>query len=91
MYGTAAADERKYRVSFEGVIPNLSRRWKNTTSEYVKARLHSYLSEQPCQKCAGARLRAEAIAVTEGGKSINQLTSLSIERSQRIFGKLKLD
>jgi len=69
LYGTAAADERKYGVSFEGVIPNLTRRWKNTTSEYVKARLHSYLSEQPCRKCGGARLRAEAIAVTVGGFS----------------------
>ncbi|MBL7153644.1 MAG: excinuclease ABC subunit UvrA [Phycisphaerae bacterium] len=91
LYGTAPADERKYGVSFEGVIPNLTRRWKSTTSEYVKARLHSYLSEQPCQKCDGARLRPEAIAVTVGGKSINQLTCLSIEKAQRFFGKLKLD
>jgi len=91
LYGTAAADEQKYGVGFEGVIPNLTRRWENTTSEYVKARLHSYLSEQPCQKCGGARLRAEAIAVTVGGKSINQLTSLSIERAQHFFKTLKLD
>jgi len=91
LYGTAAADEQKYGVGFEGVIPNLTRRWENTTSEYVKARLHSYLSEQPCQKCGGARLRAEAIAVTVGGKSINQLTSLSIERAQHFFNTLKLD
>jgi len=89
--GTTAADARKHGVSFEGVIPNLTRRWENTTSEYVKARLHGYLSEQPCQKCEGARLRAEAIAVTVGGKSINQLTSLSIEKAQRFFAKLKLD
>ncbi|MCK4292521.1 MAG: excinuclease ABC subunit UvrA [Planctomycetes bacterium] len=91
LYGTSAADEQKYGVWFEGVIPNLTRRWENTTSEYVKARLHSYLSEQPCQKCGGARLRAEAVAVTVGGKSINQLTSLSIERAQHFFKKLKLD
>ncbi|MHC4062780.1 MAG: excinuclease ABC subunit UvrA, partial [Planctomycetota bacterium] len=91
MYGTAAADERKYRVSFEGVIPNLSRRWKNTTSEYVKARLHSYLSEQACRSCKGARLRPEAVAVTVGSKSIHQLATLSIEKAQEFFGKLKLD
>ncbi|MHC4344076.1 MAG: UvrA family protein, partial [Planctomycetota bacterium] len=123
MYGTAAADERKYRVSFEGVIPNLSRRWKNTTSEYVKARLHSYLSEQACRSCKanlsrrwknttseyvkarlhsylseqacrsckGARLRPAAVAVTVGSKSIHQLATLSIEKAQEFFRKLKLD
>ncbi len=91
LYGTTTDDEGKYGVWFEGVIGNLTRRWENTTSEYVKARLHSYLSEQSCQKCGGARLRAEAIAVTVGGKSINQLTSLSIERAQQFFKTLKLD
>ncbi|MHC4808120.1 MAG: excinuclease ABC subunit UvrA, partial [Planctomycetota bacterium] len=99
MYGTTPADERKYGLAFEGVIPNLSRRWKSTTSEYVKTRLHSYLSEQPCRTCRGARLRPEAIAVTVGrdtaggnpGKSIHQLTALSIEKAQQFFKKLKLD
>jgi len=91
MYGTAPADERKYGLRFEGVIPNLTRRWENTTSEYVKTRLHSYLSEQPCRGCEGARLRPEAIAVTVAGKNIHQLTSLSIEKAQGFFNKLKLD
>jgi excinuclease ABC subunit A len=91
MYGTTAADEKKYGVSFEGVIPNLNRRWENTTSEYVKTRLTSYLSHHPCRGCHGARLRPEAIAVTVGGKSINQLTALSIEKAQAFFKKLKLD
>jgi excinuclease ABC subunit A len=91
MYGTTAADKHKYGVVFEGVIPNLVRRWETTTSEYVKTRLHSYLSEQPCRSCEGARLRPEAIAVTIGGKNIHQLTALSIERAQGFFNKLKLD
>ena len=91
MYGTTGADVKKYGVSFEGVIPNLSRRWENTTSEYVKTRLTSYLSQHPCRSCQGARLRPEAIAVTIGGKSINQLTALSIEKTQAFFKKLKLD
>ena len=43
LYGTTDEDREKYGVTFEGVIPNLTRRWKNTTSEYVKARLHGYL------------------------------------------------
>jgi len=91
MYGTTAADRRAYGLSFEGVIPNLTRRWKTTTSEYVKARLHSYLSEQPCQSCRGARLRPEAVAVTIGGRNVHQLTSLSIEEAQKFFNKLQLD
>ncbi|MHC4573798.1 MAG: excinuclease ABC subunit UvrA [Planctomycetota bacterium] len=91
MYGTTAADERKYGLWFEGVIPNLNRRWKNTTSEYVKARLHSYLSEQPCRRCKGARLRPEAVAVMVGGQSIHEVTALSIEQAQKFFTKLALD
>jgi len=91
MYGTTAADRQKYGLSFEGAIPNLARRWKNTNSEYVKARLHSYFGELPCQSCKGTRLRPEAIAVTIGGKNIHQLTSLSIEKTQEFFNKLKLD
>jgi len=91
MYGTTLADEKKYGLWFEGVIPNLARRWKNTSSEYVKARLHGYLSEQPCRSCKGARLRPEAVAVTIGGESIHRLTALSIEKAQEFFSKLKLD
>jgi excinuclease ABC subunit A len=91
MYGTTDADEEKYGIWFEGVVPNLDRRWKNTTSEYVKTRLHGYLSEQPCQTCSGTRLRPEAMAVTVGGKNIQQLTALSIEKAQRFFHRLDLN
>jgi excinuclease ABC subunit A len=91
MYGTTPADRKKYGFSFEGVIPNLNRRWENTTSEYVKTRLHGYLSEQPCQSCNGARLRPEAVAVTVGGNNINQLAELSIEKAQKFFNKLELE
>jgi excinuclease ABC subunit A len=91
MHGTTAADEDKYGVSFEGVIPNLVRRWENTTSEYVKTRLSGYLSQQSCRSCEGARLRPEAIAVTVGDKNIHELTALSIEKAQKFFSRLKLD
>ena len=91
MYGTSEADEKTHGASFEGVIPNLSRRWQNTSSEYVKARLHSYLSEQSCTTCSGTRLRPEATAVTIGGKNVSQITETSIEKAMRFFSKLKLD
>ncbi len=89
--GTTEEDEDKYGVSFEGVIPNVTRRWKNTSSPYVKARLHNYLSEQACRSCGGARLRKEAMAVTVGGKNIHRLSCMSIEQAQGFFEKLKLD
>jgi excinuclease ABC subunit A len=91
MYGTTDEDEEKYGVWFEGVIPNLDRRWKNTTSEYVKTRLHGYLSEQPCQGCRGARLRPEATAVTVGDMNIRELARLSVESAQRFFNDLRLN
>ena len=91
LYGTTDADHKKYGVRFEGVIPNLDRRWKSTTSEYVKARLHGYLSEQPCRACKGTRLRPETIAVKVGGKNISQITGMNIEKAYRFFKRLKLD
>jgi len=60
LHGTNAKDEEKFDSHFEGVIPNLQRRWENTDSEFVKERLHKYLSDSPCEMCHGARLREEA-------------------------------
>lgn len=91
LYGTTEEDEARYGQVFEGVIPNLKRRWETTESEYVKARLHGYLSEQPCKSCRGARLRPEALAVTIGEKNIYQLTQMSIEEAMAFFSALQLD
>ncbi len=91
MYGTTADDRRTFGLDFEGVIPNLTRRWDKTTSEYVKARLHNYLSEQPCRDCGGARLRPEAMCVTVGGKNIQELSVMSIEQALGFFRRLRLD
>jgi len=91
MYGTTADDRRTFGLDFEGVIPNLTRRWDKTTSEYVKARLHNYLSEQPCRDCGGARLRPEAMCVTLGGKNIQELSAMSIEQALGFFRRLRLD
>ena len=91
LYGTTDEDEQKYKSSFEGVIPNLQRRWETTTSEYVKARLHGYLSEQPCKNCKGSRLRPETLAVTIGGKNICDVTQMNIEEAIRFCEGLKLN
>jgi excinuclease ABC subunit A len=91
LYGTTAADVKKYGTSFEGVIPNLSRRWENTTSEFVKARLHGYLSEQSCTVCNGSRLRQEATSVTIGEKHLGEVVAMSIEQAIEYFKGLKFD
>jgi len=90
MHGTTEQDEKKYRTSFEGVIPNLNRRWQNTGSEFVKARLHGYLSEQPCRTCNGTRLRKESTAVTVGEKNISEVSGMSVEDAQKFFTELNL-
>jgi len=63
LYGTEAKGDEGYNVEFEGVIPNLHRRFENTESEFVKTRLHQYTSEQPCAVCGGTRLKPEAMGV----------------------------
>jgi excinuclease ABC subunit A len=63
MYGTDAKGDQGTGTVFEGVIPNLQRRFENTESEFVKTRLHQYMSEQPCAVCGGTRLKKEALAV----------------------------
>ncbi len=76
--------------TFEGVVPNLLHRWKKTDSEYVKQRLHGYLSEQPCRRCGGARLKPASLAVKIGEKNINDVTRLSITAAIEYFDSLNL-
>jgi excinuclease ABC subunit A len=94
LHGTNARDESKYGSHFEGVIPNLQRRWESTDSEYVKHRLHAYLSEAPCETCGGARLRVEALNVfLESGRkrySIHDVTRMTIADAVKFFEQIKL-
>jgi excinuclease ABC subunit A len=76
---------------WEGVIPNLTRRWKKTDSEFVKARLHGYLSEQPCRSCKGARLKAASMAVLVGGRNVHQVTQMTIGEALAFLDELHLD
>ena len=95
MHGTNSRDESKYDAHFEGVAPNLQRRWENTDSEYVKARLHNFLSEAPCETCHGARLRVEALHVfIHAGKkkfNIGDVTGMTIEQANDFFGRMRLN
>ncbi|MCX0396423.1 excinuclease ABC subunit UvrA [Clostridium perfringens] len=67
-----------YNHSFEGEINNLRRRYMETNSDTIKAEIEKYMSDNPCPKCKGARLKPEALAVTVGGKNIFEFTSMAI-------------
>ncbi|MDM8564363.1 excinuclease ABC subunit UvrA [Candidatus Halobeggiatoa sp. HSG11] len=75
---------------FEGIIPNLQRRYRETESNAVREELAKYLSQQPCSDCQGTRLNEAARHVLITGHNLPQLTTLPIEQAQKFFAKLKL-
>lgn len=75
---------------WEGIIPNLERRYRESTSESVKAEIEEYMTTKPCPACQGARLKPEALAVLVGGKNIREVTDLSVEEALRFFEELVL-
>jgi excinuclease ABC subunit A len=79
-----------FHISFEGVLGNLARRHRETKSEYMKREIEKYMSTKPCQLCNGSRLRKESLAVTVGGKSIYEVTTLSIRECLNFFNQLEL-
>ena len=81
---------RSYFARFEGVVGNLQRRYKETESEFMKAEIAKYMSEEPCEVCQGMRLKPEVLAVTVKDKNIYEATDLSIEESIAWFSSLKL-
>ncbi|HEX2398333.1 MAG TPA: excinuclease ABC subunit UvrA [Solirubrobacteraceae bacterium] len=68
---------RSYTTRFEGIVPNLERRYRETDSEYSREKIEEYMSVRPCPECRGARLRPESRAVTVGGLSLPEFTRLS--------------
>lgn len=80
----------KFMARFEGVINNLERRYKETTSEYIKSELEKYMVITPCPKCHGKRLTDKALSVTVGGLNIDQLCNLSITGIQSHVESLTL-
>jgi len=79
-----------YHREFEGVIPDLERRYKETESEYIREEIQEYMSMTPCPACKGARLKPESLSVKVGGKSIMELTALSVREAIDFFNSLSL-
>ncbi|MCS7010683.1 MAG: excinuclease ABC subunit UvrA, partial [Anaerolineales bacterium] len=70
-----------FETAFEGVIGNLERRYRETSSEYIRERIAEYMSDRPCPACQGKRLRPEALAVTVDGVNIIEVTSWPVSRT----------
>ncbi|HIU48387.1 MAG TPA: excinuclease ABC subunit UvrA, partial [Candidatus Avimonoglobus intestinipullorum] len=79
-----------YMTPFEGVITNLERRYRETSSDYSKIEIEKYIDEVRCPKCKGARLNDEVLAVTVNGMNIYELTKLSIREEMRFMEELQL-
>ena len=82
---------REYSTTFEGIIPTLERRYRETTSEAMKQAYEEYMAEETCPECGGQRLKAEARAVTVGGKSLPEVSAMSILEARAFFGALELE
>ncbi|MBE9522466.1 MAG: excinuclease ABC subunit UvrA, partial [Proteobacteria bacterium] len=85
-------DDRRhfYKKPFEGVIPNLNRRYHETNSSISRQEIDRFMNIRPCPQCNGVRLRPESLAVKVDGKSISQVTSFSIDKALGYFEGLKL-
>jgi excinuclease ABC subunit A len=73
--------QTSFKASFEGVINNMERRYRETSSEYIKSKIAEFMTDQPCQTCGGDRLRTEALAVTIDGHNIIEVTKWPVHRS----------
>ncbi len=91
LHGTTDEDAERSGAAFEGILPNLQRRWREAESEEVKTRLHAFMSERPCGACCGARLRPEALAVKVDGRNIDDIAGLSIDAAAGFVSALRFD
>lgn len=88
---TSSAGTRKFTTPFEGVLPTLDRRYRETKSAGMRDFYEMYMSESVCSTCHGARLKKEVLSVKVGDKNINELTELSIVKIKEYLEKLELN
>jgi excinuclease ABC subunit A len=81
---------RSYATTFEGIIPNLERRYRDTDSEFTREKIEEYMTLRPCPECLGARLRPESRAVLVGDTPIHEFTGLSARRALKWLDALEL-
>jgi excinuclease ABC subunit A len=81
---------RSYATRFEGIVPNLERRYRETDSDLAREKIEEYMSLVPCPACKGARLKPESRAVLVGGVAIHELTALSVKRALQWLAEVQL-
>jgi excinuclease ABC subunit A len=89
-YRNRMGRRRSYMLAFEGIVPSLERRYRETDSSTQRERIEEYMSFRPCPVCKGARLKPEVLAVTVGGKNIHEFTQMSVTRALEFLGSLAL-
>lgn len=90
-YTNMFGEEKEYHVPYEGVLPTLTRRYRETDSEEMRESYEDYMTDTPCSACHGARLKPEALAVTVGGKNIAALTALTIREADAFLTAAEQD
>ena len=89
-YTNMFGEDKEYFVPFEGVMPLLARRYHETDSDEMRESYENYMTEIPCKACHGARLKPETLAVTVGGKNIDEVTRMTIREADEFFTQLTL-
>ena len=89
-YTNMFGERKEYYVEFEGVLPLLSRRYRETDSDEMRESYENYMTAIPCPACHGARLKPETLAVTVGGKNIHDVTELTIREADEFFAAVEL-
>jgi len=89
-YRNSMGRRRSYTMAFEGIVPNLQRRYRETDSAQQRERIEEYMSFRPCPVCHGARLRPEVLAVTVGRLNIHGFTTMSVTRALAFLEELEL-
>lgn len=89
-YTNMFGEDKEYFVPFEGVMPLLARRYHETDSDEMRESYENYMTEIPCKACHGARLKPETLAVTVGGKNIDEVTRMTIRQADDFFTQLTL-
>ncbi len=90
-YRVSLGTGRSFDTTYEGVIPNLERRHKETDSDFIRRDIERFMQERPCAVCKGRRLKPEVLAITVNGLSIMDICELSIDDAIDTFNHMKLD
>ena len=89
-YTNSQGRTRTFHSPYEGVIPHLERRYRESQSDWARSEIEQYMSSRPCPDCGGSRLRPESLAVKVGGLNIMELTALSVRQALQFFDELEL-